>query len=55
MVNPNDVNRDNFLKKLASMTPEDINKLIREKGKKPRLPYPFIKVPRGYEGVKEWN
>ena len=42
-------NKDEFIKKLASMTPEDINQLIKEKGKKPKLVKPFIKVIPGME------
>ena len=43
-------NKDEFIKKLASMTPEDINTLIRDKGKKPKLVKPLIRV---YSGMEE--
>lgn len=45
-------NKDEFIKKLASMTPEDINTLIRDKGKKPKLVKPLIRVyPRMEEDL----
>ena len=40
-----DNNRKNeFISKLAKMTPEDMNAFIRDKGKKPKLVKPFQKV-----------
>lgn len=50
MINPNDINRDNFIKKLSSMTPEDINTLIREKGKKPKLVRGLCRVIKNDNG-----
>lgn len=43
-INPNEVNKDNFIKRLSSMTVDEINQLIREKGKKPKLVKPLIKL-----------
>lgn len=45
-------NKDEFIKTLASMTPEEINNLIKEKGKKPKLVKPLIKVVEGDEGTE---
>ena len=50
MINPESVKKKNFIELLSKMTPEDINNLIKEKGKKPKLIKPFIKVVPGMEG-----
>ena len=39
-----EIEKENFLTLLASMTPEDINKLIIEKGKERKLIDPLIPV-----------
>lgn len=50
MIDTNSINRKNFVERLASMSPQDINTLIREKGKKPKLVYPFTKILRNEKG-----
>lgn len=39
-----EIRKDNFLTLLASMTPEDINQLIIEKGKERKLIDPLVPV-----------
>lgn len=35
--------KDNFLKVLSAMSPDELNTLIKEKGKKPKLVKPIIR------------
>lgn len=42
--------KDDFIQKLAIMTPVEINQLIQDKGKKPRLIPAFCKVICDDEG-----
>lgn len=44
MTDINSIDRKNFIEKLASLSPEEINTLIREKGKKPKLMRGWYKV-----------
>lgn len=44
MTDINSIDRKNFIEKLASLSPEEINTLIREKGKKPKLVRGWCKV-----------
>lgn len=39
-----EIRKDNFLSLLSSMTPEDINQLILEKGKERKLIDPLVPV-----------
>lgn len=44
--------KNDFINKLATMTPEDINIFIREKGKQPKLMKPFQKVMYNIDGTE---
>jgi len=37
----NKINKESFIKILSSLTPEEINKIIEQKGKKPK-PIPMV-------------
>lgn len=36
--------KEDFLRKLTNITPQQLNKIIEEKGKKPKLINVFVKV-----------
>ena len=44
-------NKQDFIQMISRMSPEDITQFIKDKGKKPKLVKPFIKV---YD-IKESN
>lgn len=43
------VSKENFIEFLASMTPEEINEMIKEKGKPPKLISPMFFYPNPNE------
>ena len=40
------ISKDNFIEFLANSTPEDVNNLIKEKGKPPRMICPIFFYPK---------
>lgn len=44
MTNFDGITKENFIEIISTMSPEDITKFISEKGKKPKLVKPLIRV-----------
>lgn len=45
-------NKNDFISKLAAMSPEEVNTFIKEKGKQPKLMKPFQKVMYNPDGTE---
>lgn len=45
--------KETFIKRLSRLTPNEINELIEEKGKKPKLRNPFVYIGNKLQGTEQ--